>query len=256
MADSAADAVLGLVLAGGQSSRMGGYPKGLLPWLNDDLLIDVVLDQLRGQCSSLCINVACDAPPYAFRADRLLDSPTWQGAGPLAGVEAGLRWLNGHPSICLPQNFDPQASDDPSAALSPSAQPLAVPQWSLLEHACKPRPEWLAICPCDMPIQPASWVRRLIDQCQKRSLPLAWVVDAQGRDHPTLAVIHRSLWPGLQQQLQAGERRVLVGWRALGGEGLMFAHPTSGLPNLNTPEALTAARQAHQSATGAGAGAA
>lgn len=238
--------VLGLVLAGGQSRRMGGYPKGLMPWTSGQLLIDAVLDRLRPQCELIGINLAAEHPDYALRADSLLDTPQWRGAGPLAGAEVGLRWLNGQSVTCVPRrkgNAQPAERSSQNCTANPRTHCLIV-----CDCAPAQRPEWLAISACDIPLQPKNWVHELLTVCERANRPLAWAIDGQGRDHPTLAVLRRSLWPEVERLLETGERRVRVAWSALGGLGVQLPDLTDALPNLNTPEALAAARHAAQSA--------
>ncbi|MEO4001922.1 molybdenum cofactor guanylyltransferase MobA [Mesorhizobium sp. CAU 1732] len=83
--------ILGVVLAGGKATRMGGGDKGLLP-LGDATLLDHVLERFAPQCARLAINANGDAARFSrFRLpvipDTLPDYP-----GPLAGVLAGLDW--------------------------------------------------------------------------------------------------------------------------------------------------------------------
>ncbi|MCT4555980.1 MAG: molybdenum cofactor guanylyltransferase MobA [Pelagimonas sp.] len=83
--------VLGVILAGGQATRMGGGDKGLLP-LGGVPLLDRVIDRLGPQVDGLGLNANGD--PDRFEGfglpvipDSLPDYP-----GPLAGVLAGLDW--------------------------------------------------------------------------------------------------------------------------------------------------------------------
>lgn len=83
--------VTGIILAGGQSSRMGGGDKGLLALAGKPMLAHVI-ERLRPQVSAMALNANGD--PTRFAAFGLpVVADTMQGfLGPLAGVLAGLRW--------------------------------------------------------------------------------------------------------------------------------------------------------------------
>lgn len=82
---------LGVILAGGQATRMGGGDKGLLR-AGDKRLIDHVIDRLGPQVAGLALNANGD--PTRFNDLKLPVIPdSIDGfAGPLAGVLAGLDW--------------------------------------------------------------------------------------------------------------------------------------------------------------------
>lgn len=81
--------VTGLILAGGQGTRMGGVEKALQR-LQDATLIEHVIDRLRPQVDALAINANRALDSY-----RVFDLPLWPDLrtelpGPMAGIEAGL----------------------------------------------------------------------------------------------------------------------------------------------------------------------
>ena len=82
---------LGVILAGGQSTRMGGGDKGLLT-LGDRPILQHVIDRLKEQTRAIALNANGD--PARFAAYNLSVIPDSVGdfAGPLAGVLAGLDW--------------------------------------------------------------------------------------------------------------------------------------------------------------------
>lgn len=85
---------LGVILAGGQATRMGGGDKGLLP-LGGQTLLQRVLDRLAPQVADVALNANGDPLRFAaFDLPILPDSVTGF-AGPLAGVLAGLDWAAG-----------------------------------------------------------------------------------------------------------------------------------------------------------------
>lgn len=83
--------VIGVVLAGGRSSRMGGGDKALLELGGKPMLAHVIA-RLKPQVSSIVISANGDPARFAtFGLPVVADSlPDFQG--PLAGIEAGLAW--------------------------------------------------------------------------------------------------------------------------------------------------------------------
>jgi molybdopterin-guanine dinucleotide biosynthesis protein A len=84
-------APLGVILAGGAATRMGGGDKGLCR-VGDQRLLDRVIARIAPQCAGLALNANGDPLRFAefglpVLADSLPDRP-----GPLAGVLAGLDW--------------------------------------------------------------------------------------------------------------------------------------------------------------------
>ena len=91
--------ICGLLLAGGQSRRMGGGDKCLLP-LGGRTLLQCMIDAARPQVGALVLNTNSD--PALFTAYRLPIKPdVIDGhAGPLAGVLTGLEWA----AECAPES--------------------------------------------------------------------------------------------------------------------------------------------------------
>ncbi len=91
--------VVGLLLAGGLSRRMGGGDKALR-LLGSISLLDRVVERLRPQVEALVINANGDPARFArFRLPVAPDSvPDF--AGPLAGVLAGLDWAASYRPDC------------------------------------------------------------------------------------------------------------------------------------------------------------
>jgi molybdopterin-guanine dinucleotide biosynthesis protein A len=81
--------IVGVLLAGGQASRMGGGDKCLMALGGKPLLAHAIA-RLRPQVDSLVLNANGDANRFAaFGLKVVADSV---GAGPLAGVLAGMDW--------------------------------------------------------------------------------------------------------------------------------------------------------------------
>lgn len=82
---------LGIILAGGLATRMGGGDKGLLD-INGRRLIDHVIDRLGPQVEGLALNANGDPARFANLALPVIPDSIEGYAGPLAGVLAGLDW--------------------------------------------------------------------------------------------------------------------------------------------------------------------
>ena len=82
---------LGVILAGGQSRRMGGGDKSLLP-LGKGCLLDHVIDRIEPQVGALCLNANGDAARFSTFGLPVVSDSVDGFAGPLAGVLAGLDW--------------------------------------------------------------------------------------------------------------------------------------------------------------------
>lgn len=83
--------VAGIILAGGQSRRMGGGDKPLLS-LGKARLIDHVAARLKPQVATLALNANGDPARFAAMGLPVIEDTVPGHAGPLAGILAGLEW--------------------------------------------------------------------------------------------------------------------------------------------------------------------
>lgn len=87
--------IAGLILAGGQGSRMGGVDKAML-MLAGRPLVEHLVARLAPQVGALALSANGDAARFgALGLPVLADPPDRTGQGPLAGVLAGLDWAAG-----------------------------------------------------------------------------------------------------------------------------------------------------------------
>jgi len=82
---------LGVILAGGRATRMGGGDKGLLR-LGGKTLLDHVIERVAPQVAHLALNANGDAARFAGLGLPVLADSVAGNPGPLAGVLAGLDW--------------------------------------------------------------------------------------------------------------------------------------------------------------------
>lgn len=82
---------VGVILAGGRSTRMGGVDKCLMP-LHGQSLLAHAKDRLTPQVRRLVVNTNSDAAGYMFDDCTVIADNFTGFAGPLAGVLAGMEW--------------------------------------------------------------------------------------------------------------------------------------------------------------------
>ena len=87
--------IIGVLLAGGQSRRMGGGDKCLLELAGKPLLAHAIA-RLRPQTETLVLNANGDPQRFAAFALPVIADPVAGFAGPLAGVLAGFDWTRAH----------------------------------------------------------------------------------------------------------------------------------------------------------------
>jgi molybdopterin-guanine dinucleotide biosynthesis protein A len=90
-----ANLVTGVLLAGGQSRRMGGGDKGLLELAGRPMLGHVIC-RLGAQVGAMVINANGDASRFAAFGLPVVPDTIGGFVGPLAGVLAGMRWAAAH----------------------------------------------------------------------------------------------------------------------------------------------------------------
>jgi len=86
------ETVVGVLLAGGRSSRMGGGDKCLRP-LGGRPILARIIERLEPQVSDMIINANGEATRFAEFGLPVVGDSVAGFAGPLAGVHAGLEWV-------------------------------------------------------------------------------------------------------------------------------------------------------------------
>ncbi|WP_439272776.1 molybdenum cofactor guanylyltransferase MobA [Pseudochrobactrum sp. HB0163] len=87
--------VLGLILAGGHSRRLGGGDKALRP-LGDASILHQVCTRLQAQLADIIISANSEPAFFSRFAFPVIDDGAWHGSGPLAGILAGCRHAAQH----------------------------------------------------------------------------------------------------------------------------------------------------------------
>jgi molybdenum cofactor guanylyltransferase len=206
------EAVNGVILAGGQSRRMGGGDKGLLDLAGQPMLAHVV-GRLAPQVGGMAINANGDPARFAAFGLPVIADTVPDYAGPLAGVLAGMRWsLSNAPAA---RWIATAAGDAPLLPVDLVARCLEA----LTMHA-KDRPGAIALA------------------------------QSAGGLHPVIGLWPVALADDLEMQLAAGVRKVLHWTDRHGTVPVPFGPARVGgadldpFFNANTPEELDSLRAA------------
>ena len=198
----------GIILAGGQATRMGGGDKGLLP-LGGQTILAHVIERLGPQVAGMALNA--NGAPGRFAdyglpviADSIAGYP-----GPLAGVLAGLDWAaeRGGDTIVTVAADTPFFPCDLVPRLLLAAEGMAHP----LALAATPR-----------------------GAEQTRSMT------GKAIRHPTFGLWPVALRDDLRAALAGGLKKVVLWSEPHGGREAMFPDADAFF-NVNTPEDLAQA---------------
>ena len=201
--DASRASITGLVLAGGQGSRMGGVDKGL-QLLGGKPLAQWCAERLAPQVGPVLVNANRHADAYAALGCPVVADLALEGAeaypGPLAGFAAGLAacstpWLL---TVACDTPFFPQ---DLAARLLQAA----VAQKALVAMACT------------APDAGSDTIRPL--------------------PQPTFCLLHRSLAASAQQFMAQGGRKIRQ-WTDQHAHTTVVFGDASAFYNANTPEEL------------------
>ena len=200
--------VLGVVLAGGLATRMGGGDKGLLH-LQGQPILDHVLARLRPQVNAIVLNANGD--PDRFSAYDLPVVPDSKDGflGPLAGVLAAMEYAqeSGHEwvvSVAADTPFFPRTLVDDLQAAT---------HWP------------------DAPVALAA----SLDESENRFMR-----------HPTFGLWHVSLAGALAEALDDGVRKIVRWTDSVGGVEVRFERSLGAVDpffNVNTPDDLAQAER-------------
>lgn len=205
MSNGALKQPLGVILAGGLATRMGGGDKGRLD-LGGQSILSHVIDRLEPQVGGLALNANGDAGRFADLGLPVLADSVAGYAGPLAGVLAGLDWAAqlGGDSIVT------------AAADTPFFPCDLVPQLLL---AAEDAPLPLALAATRAP-------------------------DGKIWRQPTFGLWPVALRDDLRAALKDGLRKVVIWTDQHGaGQALFATDVIDPFFNVNTPEDLDQARQ-------------
>jgi len=203
---------LGVILAGGRATRMGGGDKGLLP-LGCGIILTHVIARLSPQVAGLALNANGDPARFAGLGLPVLPDPVADHPGPLAGILAGLDWAAGEGA----ETVVTVAADTPffPCDLVPRLLRAAEGQAHPLVLAATPD----------------------TDGEKTRSMSRAGLVR-----HPTFGLWPVALRDDLRAALEGGLRKVVMWTEKHGGREAVFDDPGDPFFNVNTPDDLAAAQ--------------
>ena len=189
---------MGIILAGGQATRMGGGDKGLLQ-LGGRTLLSRVIERLEPQVDGLALNANGDPARFHHIGLPVLKDNIEGYLGPLAGVLAGLDWA-----------ADKGADAIVTAAADTPFFPCDLVPKLLLASEGMAHPLVLAATP-----DPRKGQVR----------------------HPTFGLWPTALRDDLRSALGDGLRKVVLWTERHGGREALFEDEVSFF-NVNTPEDL------------------
>jgi molybdenum cofactor guanylyltransferase len=133
--------ILGLVLAGGRSSRFGR--EKALADLDGEPFIARIVAVLEAGCQAVAINAPAESGAAAFAAERglaCLPDPPDAPDGPLAGLMAGLAWAaeGCAPCLCTAPCDTPRLPSDMVARLGAALPPDARAVVALTDDGLQP----------------------------------------------------------------------------------------------------------------------
>jgi molybdopterin molybdotransferase len=193
------NSVSGLILAGGQGTRMGSVDKGLVAFRGSTMAAHVMA-RLAPQVSAVAINANRNLPTY-----QAMGVPVWPDelggfAGPLAGLQTGLRHCGTDYLVCVP-------CDSPL---------LPTDLVDRLMQALQAQQADLALA--------VTLEADAAGQMYKQT-------------HPVFCLLKKELLPVLSAYLQEGGRR-MDGWHAGIKVAEVLFDDASAFRNINTREEL------------------
>lgn len=195
---------LGVILAGGRATRMGGGDKSLLE-LDGRPILAHVIDRIRPQVTDLALNANGEPGRFTRYGLPVLPDSILEYPGPLAGVLVGLDWaaMQGVPAVVT------VAADTPFFPIDLVARLIAGTEAAGTSIALAATPDG----------------------------------DRVAR-HPTFGLWPVALRDDLRKALEGGLRKVVLWTDRHGAATVPFpAAPFDPFFNINTPEDLSRAKE-------------
>ena len=192
--------VTGVILAGGQGTRMGGADKGWVEFRGKPL-VEHVIERLRAQTDHILIVANRNTERYAQLSAQVVADDISGFQGPLAGIHAALK------SISTP--------------------------WALIVPTDAP------LFPLDLLQQLGEQVLGTISAAKFSSGTShpdhPFLVHDGEREQPLFGLYPRSLVASLERSLLAGERRLMRWCQEQRAEWIDFSTQRDAFANMNSP---------------------
>lgn len=109
------------------------------------------------------------------------------------------------------------------------------PLMGMLTGLSAAKTDWVLFVPCDTPLLPQDLAQKLADGAGQAGTRIAVAHDGE-RLQPVVALLHRSLLPGLEQWLADGKRKIDLWYQQEGMTEVLFPADGEHFTNLNTDE--------------------
>ncbi len=190
--------ITGIILAGGQATRMQGRDKGLVE-LQGQPLIQHVIDRIQPQVAEIRINANRNLDDYRQFGFPVFSDANQDFQGPLSGMLQGLR------------------------------QPKP-------QHSGSERSGWIVCVPCDAPLLPPDLVSRFCQSLGEKDY-LAVADDGKWMQ-PTFCMLHRSLADSLEKYIAGGGRKTGDWLRQEDALRVDFSDQRPAFTNINSNQDL------------------
>jgi len=192
---------IGVILAGGRGSRLGGLDKGLLEF-NGRKLIELCLANIQPQVSATIISANRNVSVYRQFVDNVVPDISADYHGPLSGIFSVMCYLD----------QQRRCGDLP--------------------------PSDLLVVPCDMPFLPGDLVNRFYAARSRFNggAERAVVAHDGARLQPLCVLLPWSTKPLLENFLQTGQRKALSWIRHIEALTADFSEEVAMFTNVNTLE--------------------
>jgi molybdopterin-guanine dinucleotide biosynthesis protein A len=205
------DQLTGLILAGGQGSRMGGVDKGLQV-LHGRPLVEHVIERLSPQVATIAVSANRHLERYR-RYGLAVFSDDPQTAQQGVSDDTSSTRTEGR----APEDLTALATEKPTdSAMAPEPVYLG-PLSGIARGLATISTDWMLVVPCDAPLLPLDLAERLIEAIVVSTATLALAVtiepDGTRQRHPVFALLPRNL-AASAAEAAAGHQRKLDAWYA------------------------------------------
>ena len=228
------DQLTGLILAGGQGSRMGGVDKGL-QLLHERPLVEHVIERLSPQVATIAVSANRHLERYRRYGLAVFgDDPQTTALPGLSDDTA--------PGIIQGRVAQERATHDLTAEepVDSSREPEPVyrgPLSGIARGLAMISTDWMLVVPCDAPLLPLDLAERLIEALVVSTATLAMAVtiepDGTRQRHPVFALLPRKLAASAAEAAASNQRKLDAWYAHHNAVEVSFGH-SRAFYNANT----------------------